>query len=75
VITYQQRKKSYSSEDYQKLLANRDSHGMISLEAFFELDTEDGRKEVEFRLTTDGVSACETIFQHAALSLNVDVAI
>ncbi len=48
---------------------------MISLEAFFELDTEDGRKEVEFRLTTDGVSACETIFQHAALSLNVDVAI
>ena len=57
-----------------KLLEHRDSHG-ISLEALSELDTEDGRKEVESRLSTDGAKACETCFQLAALSLNVDTSI
>ncbi len=45
--------KYYRSQDFQKLLEDRDSHG-ISLEALSELDTEDGCKEVESRLTTDG---------------------
>ncbi len=40
-----------------------------------ELDTEDGHKVVESRLTTDGASACKTCIQLAALSLNVDISI
>jgi hypothetical protein len=66
--------KYYRSEDFQKLLQHRDSHGIV-FEALSGLDTEDGCKEVESRLTTDGASACETCFQLAALSLNVDISI
>ena len=66
--------KNYRSEDCQKLLQHRNSHE-ISLEALSRLDKEDGCKEVESRLTTDGASACEVCFQLAALSLNVDISI